>query len=154
MMVFALLVEQVPVGCAAVAGAASVIQRPADQNSTSLAGVVVEISEKTAQIKEQSSVNSESIKKYGLKDVDISSPFINDAVHAQRLAELIISKTQIPVPILNISTIAMPKVQLGDRIRISNVTALGISNTDYWVISHQLSVGSTVTQTMVLRQVS
>ena len=124
------------------------------QNSTSLAGVVVEISEKTAQVKEQSSVNSESIKKYGLKDIDISSPFINDAVHAQRLAELIISKTQIPVPILNISTIAMPKVQLGDRIRISNITALGISNTDYWVISHQLSVGGTVTQSMVLRQVS
>ena len=89
-----------------------------------------------------------------MKDVDISSPFINDAVHAQRLAELIISKTQIPVPILNISSIAMPKAQLGDRIRISNITALGISNTDYWVISHQLSVGSTVTQTMVLRQVS
>ena len=32
-----LVEQQVPVGCAAVAGAASVIQRPAGQNSTSLA---------------------------------------------------------------------------------------------------------------------
>lgn len=124
------------------------------QNFTSLAGIVVEISEKTAQVKEQSSSNNESIKKFGLKDIDISSPFINDAVHAQRLAELIISVTDIPVPILNITSIALPKSQLGDRIRISNITALGISNIDYWIISHQLTVGDTVTQTFVLRQVT
>jgi len=124
------------------------------QNSTSLAGIVVEISEKTAQIKEQSSVNSESVKRFGLKDVDISSPFINDAVHAKRLADVIIEKTQLPVPLLNINSITIPKMQLGDRIRISNITSLGVTNTDFWVISYTLSVGSTVTQTMILRQVS
>lgn len=124
------------------------------QNATSLAGIVVQISEKTAQIKEQSAANNESIKKFGLKDVDISSPFINDAVHAKRLADLIIAKTQLPVPLINITSMAIPKMQLGDRIRISNITSLGIINTDFWVISHTLSVGSTVTQTMVLRQVS
>lgn len=124
------------------------------QNSTSLAGVVVEISEKTSQVKEQSSTNDQSIKRFGLKDIDISSPFINDAEHAKRLAELIISVADVPIPILNITSIAMPKTQLGDRIRISNITALGISNIDYWVISHQLTVGDTVTQTFILRQVS
>ena len=89
-----------------------------------------------------------------MKDINISSPFINDAEHAKRLAELIISVADVPIPILNITSIAMPKTQLGDRIRISNITALGISNIDYWVISHQLTVGDTVTQTFILRQVS
>jgi hypothetical protein len=122
--------------------------------ATSIAGIPVEISEQNSDIKSQTASVAESIKKYGIKDVTIQSNFINDAIHAQRIADFIISKTQIPVAILNVTTVIMPKVQLGDRIRISNFTALGITNTDYWVISYSRTIGSNFTQQMTLRQVS
>ena len=120
----------------------------------SIAGIPIEITEQNSDIKKQTASVTESIKKYGIKDITIQSNFINDAVHAQKIANFIISKTQIPVPILNINTILMPKIQLGDRIRISNFTALGIINTDYWVLSYTRNIGSGFTQQMTLRQVS
>lgn len=122
--------------------------------ATSIAGIPVEIEEQKSDIKSQTASIADSIKKYGLKDITIESNFINDAVHAQRMADFIIEKTQVPVPILNINTILMPKVQLGDKIRISNLTSLGIVNTDYWVISYSRSIGDNFSQQMVLRQVS
>lgn len=122
--------------------------------ATSIAGQAIETSENNSDIKTQSASVNESIKKYGLKDITIESTFINDAVHAQKLADFIIEKTQIPVPILNINTIIMPKIQLGDRVRISNITALGIVNTDYWVISYNKAIGDSFSQQMILRQVS
>lgn len=123
-------------------------------NATTIAGVPVIVSENKSDIKSQTASVEDSIKKFGLKDVTVESNFINDAVHAQKLANFIITKTQIPVPILVITTIIMPKVQLGDRIRISNLTALGIVNTDYWVISCSRAISSGFSQQMTLRQVS
>jgi hypothetical protein len=122
--------------------------------ATSIAGTPVETVEQNSDVKSQSASVDASIKKFGLKDVTIESMFINDAIHAQKLADFIISKTQIPVPILNVSTIITPKLQLGDRVRISNITSLGIVNTDYWVISYNRSIGDGFTQQIVLRQVS
>jgi len=122
--------------------------------ATSIAGQAVQTSENNSDIKTQSAVSNESIRKFGLKDITIESDFINDAVHAQKIADFIISKTQIPVPILNVGTIIMPKIQLGDRIRISNITSLGIVNTDYWVLSYTRAIGDSFAQQMVLRQVS
>jgi hypothetical protein len=119
-----------------------------------IAGSAVVISEQNLQIKEQSASNSESIKKYGLKDIAIESEFISDSVHAKNIADFIINKTQLPVPILNINTIGMPKLQLGDRIRITNMSSLGITNSDYWVISHTFSVGGDVSHDITLRKVS
>lgn len=119
-----------------------------------IAGSAVVVSEQNLQIKEQTASNSESIKKYGLKDISIESQFISDAVHAKNIADFIIDKTKLPVPIININTIGMPKLQLGDRIRITNMSALGIVNTDYWVMSHSMSVGSAVSHDIILRKVS
>ena len=95
--------------------------------------------------------NSTSVKEFKLNK---ENPFISDAVHAQKLADFIISKTQQPVPVLNINATAIPKIQLGDRIRITALNALDIVNTDYWVISHSTTIGDTVTQNLVLRGVS
>lgn len=122
--------------------------------ATVIAGIPVEVVEQNSDIKSQSASITESIKKYGLKDITIQSNFINDAIHAQKIADFIIAKTQLPIPILNVNTIITPKVQLGDRIRISNLTALGIVNTDYWVISYNRSIGDNFSQQLVLRQVS
>jgi hypothetical protein len=122
--------------------------------ATSIAGVAVSMADQNIQVKEQAASLSESIRKYGIKDLTIQSNFITDSVHAKKLADFIISKTQIPVPVVNIDVTAMPKIQLGDRIRITSLSALDIVNTDYWVISHNLSIGDNVTQNLVLRKVS
>ena len=122
--------------------------------ATKIGGIAVEMTEQNTQVKEQSASTDASIKKYGIKDLTIESPFITDSVHAKKLADFIIEKTQLPVPIINISVTAMPKVQLGDRIRITALSALDIVNTDYWVISHSTTIGDTVTQNLVLRGVS
>ena len=122
--------------------------------ATSIFGTAVSITEQNVQVKEQSASTNDSIKKYGIKDLTVQSPFITDAVHAKKLADFIIDKTQTPVPIINISITTMPKIQLGDRIRITTLSALDISNTDYWVISYNMSIADNVTQNLVLRKVS
>jgi hypothetical protein len=122
--------------------------------ATVLSGTAVMMSEQNVQVKEQSASLADSIKKYGVKDVTIQSPFITDSVHAKKLADFIIEKTQIPVPIINLDVTAMPKIQLGDRIRVTNLSALDITNTDYWVISHNTTIGDNVSQNLVLRKVS
>jgi hypothetical protein len=122
--------------------------------ATSIVGTAVSITEQNVQVKEQSASTNDSIKKYGIKDLTVQSPFITDAVHAKKLADFIIDKTQTPVPIINISITTMPKIQLGDRIRITTLSALDISNTDYWVISYNMSIADNVTQNLVLRKVS
>lgn len=122
--------------------------------ATSIVGTAVVMSEQNAQVKEQSASTSESIRKYGIKDLTLQSPLITDSVHAQKLADFIISKTQLPVPVINIDIAAMPKIQLGDRIRITTLSALDITNSDFWVISYKLTIGNDVTQNLVLRKVS
>ena len=117
-----------------------------------IAGIPVITTEQNSQVTEQVESLSENIRKYGLKEVVIDSPYIVDAVQAQKLAQFIINKMQNPVPIITITTMAMPKIQLGDRIRISAFDALDITNIDYWVISHDLSVGDTLTHSITLRK--
>jgi hypothetical protein len=96
---------------------------------------------------------SDSIRKYGLKDIVIESPYISDADHAKKIADFIISKTKDSVPIININSIVIPKLQLGDRIRISNMSSFDIINADYWVISQGISVSDNLSHTMTLRKV-
>ena len=122
--------------------------------ATAIAGTAVSMSEQNVQVKEQSASTSDSIKKFGIKDITIQSPFITDSVHAKKIADFIIDKTQTPVPIINLDVTAMPKIQLGDRIRITALNALDIANADYWVISHNMAIGDNITQNLVLRKVS
>jgi hypothetical protein len=120
---------------------------------TAIAGIPVVVTEQNSQITEQSSSMEESIRKYGLKDVVIESPFINDPVHAQKIADFIISRTQDSVPILNVNAIGIPQMQLGDRIRISEMNAFDIINADYWVIGQSFSVSNAVQHVLTLRKV-
>jgi hypothetical protein len=119
-----------------------------------IAGIPVITTEQNSQVMEQSEALTENIRKYGLKEVVIDSPYITDAVQAQKLATFIINKMQDPVPIITINTLAMPKIQLGDRIRISSFDALDITDVDYWVVSHDMNVGDTLTHSITLRKAS
>lgn len=120
---------------------------------TAVAGIPVVTTEQKSQIKEQSSSLQDNIRKYGLKEVTIDSPYITDPVHAKKIADFIISKMSDPVPLLNINIMAIPTIQLGDRIRISAFGQFDIINNDYWVIGYQMAYGSSINQFLTLRKV-
>jgi hypothetical protein len=58
-----------------------------------------------------------------------------------------------PVPVLNLNILPIPKLQLGDRIRISTMDSFDIINGDYWLISTDFAYGQTLTQSIVIRKV-
>ena len=111
------------------------------------------MTDKTGDVKEQKATLDDNIRKYGLKEIVIENEFITDLKHAENLASFIISKMSDPVPVLNLNILPVPKLQLGDRIRISSMDSFDIINGDYWVISTDLAYGSTVTQSLVIRKV-
>ena len=120
---------------------------------TAIAGTPILTTEQASQVKVQSATLSSDIRKYGLKEIVIDNSYITDAEHATKIANFLISKLSEPVPIININTMAMPKLQLGDRIRITSIDSLDIINSDYWVVSHSLSVGESLDHTISLRKV-
>jgi hypothetical protein len=121
---------------------------------TSIAGIPVVLNEQSSQIKEQVANLEDNIRLYGLKEVVIENPFITNFNHGQKLANFIISKLSEPVPILTVSTIPTPKVQVGDKIRISNMDAFDIINGDYWVVARDFSYSSSPSQSLTLRKVN
>ena len=124
-----------------------------EQDFAAIAGTPIIKQESSNLIKKQSANLSSDIKKYGLKEVIIENEYIYSAVKAQEIADFLISKFSEPVPILQINTIAIPTLQIGDRIRITNLESLGIIDTDYWVVSHSLSVGDSLEHAITLRKV-
>jgi hypothetical protein len=58
-----------------------------------------------------------------------------------------------PVPVLNLTIMPLPKLQLGDRIRISSMDSFDIIDGDYWVISADFSFNGGATQSIVARKV-
>jgi hypothetical protein len=120
---------------------------------TAVAGVPVVITEESSQIQEQVAQLEENIRLYGLKEISIENKFITDTVHAKNLADFIIDKMSTPVPIINITTIPTPKVQLGDKIRISSMDAFDIINGDYWVVSKQYQYSASPSQSLTIRKV-
>jgi hypothetical protein len=120
---------------------------------TSIAGTPILTTEQASQVKKQSGTLASDIRKYGLKEIVIDNPYITDAAHATKIADFMISKLAEPVPIININAMAMPKLQLGDKIRITSMNSLDIINSDYWVVSHSMSVGDSLDHTITLRKV-
>ena len=118
-----------------------------------IAGIPVALTDRGSKIEEQSAELSENIRLYGLKEVVIENRFITDFGHAQKIADFIISKMSEPVPILNVETIITPKVQVGDRIKITDLDAFDIINGEYWVVSKNYTFSSSPSQTMMLRKV-
>lgn len=120
----------------------------------SIAGTPIITTEQSTQIKSQSATLSDDIRKYGLKEIVIDNPYISSADHAKKIADFMVSKLNQPVPILTISSLAMPRLQLGDRITVEDFKTLGIETaTDYWVVSHSLNVGDSLDHSITLRKV-
>ena len=120
---------------------------------TAVAGVPVLVTNTNSQIEEQVAELQDNIRLYGLKEIVIDNKFITDYNHGQKIANFIIDKMSTPVPVLNVNTIPNPKLQIGDRIRISQFGAFDIINGDYWVVSKTYQYGTAPTESLMLRKV-
>lgn len=121
---------------------------------TAISGIPVLISEQNSQVKEQTATIEACICIYGIKEVVIENKFITDFVHAQNIANFIIEKNFLPVPVLNLQTNPTPTLQLGDRIKISELDAFDIINGEYWVVAKNYNYSEAPSQSLTLRKVS
>lgn len=124
-----------------------------EKHFTSIAGIPVIVTENTGDVKEQKVTLDDNIRRYGLKEIIIENQFITNLDHAKKLANFIITKMSDPVPVLNLNILTVPKLQLGDRIRISTMDSFDIINGDYWVISSEFSYDKSLSQSIVIRKV-
>jgi hypothetical protein len=124
-----------------------------EKDFTSISGIPIIKQNSSGLVKKQTASLTDDIRKYGLKEVVIDNEYIYSAAKAQQIADFLIDKFTNPVPVLEINSMAIPTLQIGDRIRISSLNSLNISNTDYWVVSHDLSIGDTLDHKITLRKV-
>ena len=120
---------------------------------TSISGIPVTVLSNTEQISEQKELLQDNIRKYGLKELTIDSPYITSIEHASNIAKFIIEKMGEPVPIINVSIMAIPTIQLGDRIKIGALDSFDIINGEYWVTSQEFSYGESIAHSLILRKV-
>lgn len=120
-----------------------------------VAGIVMSSGEKNKQnIVEISEDYKDNIRRYGEKTLEIDNSLIQDAQYARDLAQFLLQKYALPVPILQVSTIGLPQLQLGDRIKINTFDRLSILNGEYWVMSIEMSYNGGIDQRMTLKKVS
>lgn len=120
---------------------------------TSVAGIPVSVQSASQQVVQQSAENHPSIKKYGLKSIEIANKFVTSAAWADVIAGFIRDKFQDVVMVLSVDIAGIPQLQLGDRVKIGTFDNLSISNKEYWVIQIDSTIGSGISQKLVLREV-
>jgi hypothetical protein len=120
-----------------------------------VAGIVMSNQEKNKQsIVEISENYKDNIRKYGERTLEIDNELIQDAQYARDMAQYLLRKYALPVPVLEISTLGLPQLQLGDRIKINTFERLSILNGEYWIMSISNSYNGGIDQKMTLRRVS
>ena len=120
----------------------------------SIAGVPINVKASSEQVVEQSESNHPSIKKYGLKSIEIANKFITSATWADTLAKFIRDKFQDVIMVLSVDIAGVPQLQLGDRIKVDAFDNLSIANKEYWVIEINNSFDGHLKQQLQLREAS
>jgi hypothetical protein len=119
----------------------------------SIAGIPVVVTEAKGEVVEKVAKLDDNIRKYGLKELVIENEFISNLEKAQKIADFIINKMSEPVPIINLNILPNPRIQLGDRIKISSMDSFDIINGEYWVISTDCVFSDSPSQSIVVRKV-
>jgi hypothetical protein len=117
----------------------------------SLAGVAVSNSDSEELVTDIASEITSNLRRYGVKELKIDNPFIQNKDYAKLIADYVLGYYQEPVRILDIQTLAVPNLQLGDLITISKFEDLGIVDEKYWVVSISMSYDGGITQNLSLR---
>lgn len=120
---------------------------------TSIAGRPIE-EKTTEQVTTQEARTSSSVRRYGYKKLEIDNRYIQSKEHAAKVANFVLLHYKNPVPVIELSTLGIPHLQLGDRVRITAFGQLDIVNRDYWIMGISMSYTGGVDQRLILREVS
>ncbi len=122
-------------------------------NFFAIAGIPAQDTDAKGITSEVSSEYAQKIRRYGLKDITIDNPFIQDASYAKEIADFVLAHNDTPVKILSIQAIGLPHLQLGDRINIDTFDQLSIDDIDYWIMDIELQYDGGALTTLSLKQV-
>ncbi len=119
-----------------------------------LAGRPVALDSGNQKVQEKVAANSANIRRYREKNVTIDNKFIQTVDLATEIASFVLEHFQDPVPILEVETMCIPHLQLGDRVEITSLAQFNIENEEYWVIGISDSYDGGVRTRLSLRKVS
>jgi hypothetical protein len=118
-----------------------------------IAGVPAQDQDAKGITTEVASEYAQKIRRYGLKDITIDNPFIQDASYAKQIADFVLAHNDEPVKVISLQTLGLPHLQLGDRINIDTFDQLSIVDIDYWIMNIEIGYNGGVEQTLTLKQV-
>jgi hypothetical protein len=93
-----------------------------------------------------------SLRKFRPKELTVDNKFIQQKAYAQEIADYILKFYGYPVPIIELSIIGVPFLQLGDLVNIVSFEELNIENEQYWVIESNTQYNGGVQQTLKLKK--
>ena len=127
------------------------------ENYFAIAGVPVVPSAEsndTLEIEEVSADVENAIRRHQLKEMEINNKYITSGEMAQEIADFVIVHYENPVPIIEIESMGIPLLELGDRTRIKTLDRAGITNKDYWIETIATKYDGGLDQNMRLREVN
>lgn len=118
----------------------------------SIAGIPLTEEKATEDVVEEVRTIDPFIRKYRVKEITIDNPFIQDKGYAAMIANHIIKFYGTPAAIINLETMGVPHLQLGDLIQVGNFIKLNISNKNYWLLENTIEYDGGVHQSLVMRE--
>jgi len=119
-----------------------------------LAGIPVSNSSSDELVTEMSSEITSNLRRYGVKELKIDNPFIQNKDYAKLVADYVLGYYKEPVRVLDMEVLAVPNLQLGDLITISKFEDLGIVDKKYWIVSSSISYDGGIKHSLSLRAYS
>jgi hypothetical protein len=123
-------------------------------NFISVAGVALSSSSSAETAEFESAEYSNSIRRSGIKQVEITNRFLSSNTAAKKFAEYFLEHFRAPVPVINVAVMGNPMIKLGDRVRIASLDRMAIQNEDFWVEGIDINYSGGIDQNLVLRKVS
>ncbi len=117
----------------------------------SIAGVAVSNSSSEEVLTDMASEITSNIRRYGVKELKIDNPFIQNKPYAQIVADYVLGYYKEPVRVLEMEVLAVPHLQLGDLITIGQFEDLGIVDREYWITSISINYDGGIKQSLSLR---
>ena len=123
-------------------------------NALIVSGVVFSNPQSTERDEYESADYSNNIRRYGLKQVEITNRFIFSRYSAKRYADYFLRHFDTPVPMLDVTIMGNPMIKLGDRVTIQTLDRMGLTLQDYWVESNNIQYSGGIEQQLRLRKVN
>jgi hypothetical protein len=123
-------------------------------NALVVGGVVLNNPRSPERDEYESADYSNNIRRYGLKQVEITNRFIFSHYAAKRYADYFLRHFDTPVPMLDVTIMGNPMIKLGDRVTIQTLDRMGLTLQDYWVESNNIQYSGGIEQQLRLRKVN